>query len=125
MEFVMRALACRCAVAAAVVGTGFGVMAGQEDTFLTARGVRVPTPSLGALDCAGMLQVLTAIDGSGYRGVASRPGDIADEALLTYEDRLSRRYYAECVSTPTDAGAAAAAFSFGFADDGRAEGASR
>ena len=113
----MRAFACSCAVVAAV-GVAADARGGQEESFLTAQGVRVPTPAIGALDCAGMLRVLTAIDGSGYRGVASRPGDIADEALLAYENRLSRRYYAECVNAPTAMGAAAAAFSFGFADDG-------
>ena len=113
----MRALVFSWAVVASV-GVTAEAGAGQEESFLTARGVRVPTPVVGDLDCVGMLRVLTAIDGRGYRGVASRPGDIADEALLTYENRLARRYYAECVSAPAAMGAATAAFSFGFAGDG-------
>ena len=101
------------------------VRAGQDEVFVTAGGVRVPTPPVASLDCARMLQVLTVIDGSNYRGVGAQPGDAADGALLSYENRLARRYYAECVSGPTSLGAATAAFSHGFLDDGAGGAAGR
>lgn len=113
----MTGLAQRAVLAAYIVSTG-SAAAGQDDWFTTSRGVRVPTPPVAALDCAQMLQVLVDIDRSGYRGVASTPGDKADSSLLGYEDRLSRRYYSECVSAPSAMTGASAAFSYGFLDDG-------
>lgn len=103
---------------AVVVLTCGHAAAGQDDWFVTSTGVRVPTPAVGALDCGQMLQVLVAIDGSGYRGVAWTPVDKADAQLLAYEDRLSRRYYAECVNAPAAMTGATGAFSYGFLNDG-------
>lgn len=113
----MMGSAHRAVLAACIVTTGSAV-AGQDEWFTTSRGVRVPTPPVAALDCAQMLQVMVDIDRSGYRGVASTPGDKADSTLLNYEDRLSRRYYAECVNAPSAMTGASAAFSYGFLDDG-------
>lgn len=71
--------------------------AAEGRVFTTADGVAVPTPAPDALDCAGMRRVLDAIDASGYRRGAPRPEDAADMALLDYENRLSRAFYARCI----------------------------
>lgn len=92
--------------------------AAQQDTFTTSGGVRVPTPAEAGLDCAAMAQVLTAIDSSGYRGVAPGPGAAADASLRAYEDRVSRRWFSDCVNGPGALAEAESAFSHGFGADG-------
>lgn len=82
--------------------------------FVTSGGVPVPTPPLAGLDCAGLSRVLTAIDGSGYRGVAPTPGSDADRALRAYEDGVSRRWFADCVNGPAALADAEGAFRHGF-----------
>lgn len=108
-----------CAAAAA------GTPAAAEEWFTTSRGVQVHMPPVAELSCAQMLDVLVAIDGSGYRGVASAPGDAADARLLAYENRVSRRYYADCVNAPGSLYGADGAFAYGFDDDAGIEGLRR
>ncbi|MFN3615938.1 MAG: hypothetical protein ACK4WC_15445 [Rubrimonas sp.] len=100
----------------AVIGAA-GAAAAADEWFVTSGGVRVHMPPVAELNCAQMLDVLVAIDGSGYRGVASVPGDAADAKLLAYENRVSRRYYADCVNAPGSLHGADGAFAYGFEDD--------
>lgn len=71
---------------------------GAAGAFLTAAGVKVPMPEIPTLNCDEMLDVLAAIDASGYRGAARRPLDEADAPLLEYENRLARTHFQRCVS---------------------------
>lgn len=104
---------------AVALGLSGPALGGQDEWFVTSGGVRVATPVVAGLDCAALLQVLIAIDGSGYRGVASAPDDRADDQLFLYENRVARRYYADCVNAPTAVLGSFGAFSHGFvADDG-------
>jgi len=72
--------------------------AAAAGTFVTASGAQVPMPDIVSLDCEQMLEVLAAIDASGYRGAARRPHDEADAPLLDYENRLARTHFQRCVS---------------------------
>jgi hypothetical protein len=103
---------------AAVAAASFGptALAAGGGTFRTAAGVEVPTPALAGLDCAEMRRVLAALDASGYRGASPQPIDMADIALLEYENRLSAVFYQTCVEEP--ALAARPETAFGGAEDG-------
>jgi len=72
--------------------------AAAAGTFVTASGAEVPMPDIVSLDCEQMLEVLAAIDASGYRGAARRPHDEADAPLLDYENRLARTHFQRCAS---------------------------
>ncbi len=72
--------------------------AAAAGAFITVSGVRVPMPDIPSLNCDEMLDVLAAIDASGYRGAARRPHDEADAPLLEYENRLARNHFQQCVS---------------------------
>lgn len=87
--------------------------AAAAGTFITASGMKVPMPDIPSLDCAEMLDVLAAIDASGYRGAARRPHDEADAPLLDYENRLARTHFQRCVSVNGGA-AAESAFARGY-----------
>lgn len=92
----------------------FGAAAAAGETYVTAGGVALRTPPIAEIGCAEMEAVLDAIDASGYRGGAPRPKDDADMALLSYEDRLSRAFYARCVA---EGGLADGTFGAGFRAD--------
>jgi len=72
--------------------------AAAAGTFITAAGARVPMPDIVSLDCEQMVEVLAAIDASGYRGAARRPHDEADAPLLEYENRLALTHFQRCAS---------------------------
>lgn len=86
----------------------------EEHVFVTSGGVPVPTPPLAELDCTGLSRVLSAIDGSGYRGFGPTPGSDADRALRAYEDGVSRRWFVDCVNGPAAFADAEGAFRHGF-----------
>ena len=87
---------------------------GEEGWFVTAAGVRIETPAIAGLDCAGMRAVLDAIDASGYRRDAPQPHDEADMALFEYEHMLSSAHYAECVRPSAEDAPPETAFSAGY-----------
>ena len=89
-------------------------MSAEPGWYVTAAGVRVATPALQSLDCAGMRSVLDAIDASGYRGQAPYPADPADSALMEYENRVSESYYTRCVHAQAERAPAARAFGQGY-----------
>jgi hypothetical protein len=90
------------------------------DSFTTASGITLRTPSVDKLGCPEMRRVLEAIDASGYRRGAPRPEDETDMALFRYEDRLSSAYYGRCVADETRGAEAARAFRSGFGpEEGR------
>lgn len=87
---------CRLATVIALTGAP-AVAAAEVDVLITAGGHRVAKPAPETLDCAGMRAVLDAIDATGYRGNGPAPLNPADAALFDYENRVSQRYYAQCV----------------------------
>ncbi|MEO1687103.1 MAG: hypothetical protein AAFU61_04270 [Pseudomonadota bacterium] len=51
-----------------------------------------------ALDCDALALKLAEIDATGYRGAKPRPAHDEDMPLFDYENRVSNRYYADCVA---------------------------
>lgn len=92
------------------------------ETFIVSTGVEVPTPPIETLDCTSMIALLAQIDDTGYRRGASAPDHSDDLALLIYENRLARRFYAECVRTPWPEADGDSAFRGGYDDDVSREG---
>jgi hypothetical protein len=108
----------RIAVAALATATvSHHGAAAQDHWFTTSGGVRIATPPVADLDCAGLRSVLNAIDRSGYRGATATPVDSADAQLLHYEDRVSRRFYIDCVNAPGAMADGGGAFGYGYDDE--------
>lgn len=96
-SLIARPLKCALSGAAlALCLTAASPKAAAAGTFVTASGVQVPMPDIVSLNCEEMLDVLAAIDASGYRGAARRPHDEADAPLLEYENRLARTHFQRC-----------------------------
>lgn len=96
-SLIARPLKCALSGAAlALCLSAASPKAAAAGTFVTASGVQVPMPDIVSLNCEEMLDVLAAIDASGYRGAARRPHDEADAPLLEYENRLARTHFQRC-----------------------------
>lgn len=109
----------RIALAALTTAAAQPVAASAEERwFTTSAGVRVETPPVAELDCAGLRRVLGEIDSSGYREPTAAGVASADVTLLHYEDRVSRRFYIDCVNDPGSMADGRGAFGYGFDVEG-------
>jgi hypothetical protein len=104
-------------ILAALAASAAQAATADDGWFTTTGGVRVRTPAVAELDCAGLREVLGGIDRSGYRGATAAPVNSDDVTLLQYENRVSRRYYADCVNAAGALADGGGAFSHGFADE--------
>lgn len=93
------------------------VLAGEGTSFVMSSGVEVATPPIEALECAAMIDLMAKIDATGYRRGAASPANPDDLAMLIYENRLARRFYAECVRAPGNSPDATSAFRSGYDGD--------
>jgi hypothetical protein len=94
--------------------------AAQGRVFVTAQGVTVEAPPVAEMDCEQMQTVLLAIERSGYR-VGAAPRDPADVSLRQYEDRLSRRHFAQCLQPRSLVADTPAIFGLGYEDEDAAQ----
>jgi len=85
------------ALAAAAPSPAPGAGHDQPPRALASNGAVVEMPEIGGLDCAGMEAALRRADLSDYRGGQLLWPGHPDWPIFEYEDRLARRFYADCV----------------------------
>jgi len=97
-QMVFKSVSLFGIIAATVLALASAIaVAGERDSFTTARGETIDLPAVPDLNCSEIELVLSRIDATRYRENAPAPHDSSDKPLYDYEVALAEAHFNRCV----------------------------